>query len=195
MVKRTLALLIAVLLAFSLVGCISFADTDSDSELSSTADTADNGKSFTAEEINLRFTVPSDWVEDNTDTELDWYCENSSVGMGIFGYFKSDYADGTDFTAFLKQQTQSGLSEYSNAVPVEHEAAFASTDKNITCELYSAEYNGVKLYRYFCYVEFADSDEFYWVTFSSLPSYMKRNFGMLEKIIDSFEIIDGGDEV
>lgn len=191
--KKFLALLCTALLTISLTGCISFADTSS--ETSSVADTDENSQYFTVEDINLRFTVPSDWTADNTDTELDWYCENNSVGMGIFGYFKSDYADGTDITELLKQQTRSNLSDYSSATPVEHKAEFSSTDKSITYELYSAEYNGVRLYQYFCYVDFKDSDEFYWVTFSSLPSYMKRNFNMLEKIIASFEIVNGGDEL
>ena len=184
--------MLAFLCALVFAGCMGGGDTSSDTALVNAK--AEALKEFKVEKFNLKFSTPDDWKEDNKDTELDWYCENSSVGMGIFGYYRSDFADSANVTDILAQQSKDNMERYQNVQKVEHTPEFVSTDKKIAAELYSAEYEGAKIYQYFCYVEFKENDEFFWVTFSSQPSYMKKNFKMLEKIIDSFEIEKGGEK-
>ncbi len=191
-IKKAAAALLAFLCALVFAGCTGGGDTSSDVTYVNAK--AEKFKEFRVEKFNLKFSTPDDWKEDNKDTELDWYCENSSVGMGIFGYYRSDFADSANVTDILAQQSKDNMERYQNVQKLEHTPEFTSTDKNITAELYSAEYEGAKIYQYFCYVEFKENDEFFWVTFSSQPSYMKKNFKMLEKIIDSFEIEKGGEK-
>ncbi len=191
-IKKATAAMLAFLFALVFAGCTGGGDTSSDTALVNAK--AETLKEFKVEKFNLKFSTPDDWKEDNKDTELDWYCENGSVGMGIFGYYRSDFADSANVTDILAQQSKDNMERYQNVQKLEHTPEFASTDKNITAELYSAEYDGAKIYQYFCYVEFKENDEFFWVTFSSQPSYMKKNFKMLEKIIDSFEIEKGGEK-
>ena len=190
-IKKAVAALLAFLCALVFAGCTSGGDTSSDVTYVNAK--AEKFKEFRVEKFNLNFSTPDDWQEDNKDTELDWYCENGSVGMGIFGYYRSDFADSANVTDIMSQQSKDNMERYQNVQKLEHTPEFTSTDKNITAELYSAEYEGAKIYQYFCYVEFKENDEFFWVTFSSQPSYMKKNFKMLEKIIDSFEIEKGGE--
>ena len=190
--KKAAAALLAFLCALVFAGCTGGGDTSSDTALVNAK--AETLKEFKVEKFNLKFSTPDDWKEDNKDTELDWYCGNDSVGMGIFGYYRSDFASGTNIIDILSQQSKDNTERYINVQKVEHTPAFSSTDKKITTELYSVEYKESKIYQYFCYVEFKESDEFFWVTFSSQPSYMKKNFKMLEKIIDSFEIEKGGEK-
>ena len=192
-IRKAAAILLALVCALAFVGCGGAGQTSSDAALVSAK--ANLKKEFKVEKFNLKFKTPSDWKEDNKDTELDWYCENDSVGMGIFGYYRSDFASGTNIIDILSQQSKDNTERYINVQKVEHTPAFSSTDKKITTELYSAEYEESKIYQYFCYVEFKESDEFFWVTFSSQPSYMKKNFKMLESIIDSFEIEKSGEQV
>ena len=191
-IKKAVAALLAFLCALVFAGCTSGGDTSSDVTYVNAK--AEKFKEFRVEKFNLKFSTPDDWQEDNKDTELDWYCENGSVGMGIFGYYRSDFADSANVTDIMSQQSKDNMERYQNVQKLEHTPEFTSTDKNITAELYSAEYEGAKIYQYFCYVEFKENDEFIWVTFSSQPSYMKKNFKMLEKIIDSFEIEKGGEK-
>ena len=190
-IKKAVAALLAFLCALVFAGCTSGGDTSSDVTYVNAK--AEKFKEFRVEKFNLKFSTPDDWQEDNKDTELDWYCENGSVGMGIFGYYRSDFADSANVTDIMSQQSKDNMERYQNVQKLEHTPEFTSTDKNITAELYSAEYEGAKIYQYFCYVEFKENDEFFWVTFSSQPSYMKKNFKMLEKIIDYFEIEKGGE--
>ena len=190
-IKKAVAALLAFLCALVFAGCTSGGDTSSDVTYVNAK--AEKFKEFRVEKFNLKFSTPDDWQEDNKDTELDWYCENGSVGMGVFGYYRSDFADSANVTDIMSQQSKDNMERYQNVQKLEHTPEFTSTDKNITAELYSAEYEGAKIYQYFCYVEFKENDEFFWVTFSSQPSYMKNNFKMLEKIIDSFEIEKGGE--
>ena len=191
-IKKAAAILLALVCALAFTGCGGTGQTSSDTALVGAK--AETLKEFKVEKFNLKFSTPDDWKEDNKDTELDWYCENDSVGMGIFGYYRSDFASGTNIIDILSQQSKDNTERYINVQKVEHTPAFTSTDKKITTELYSAEYKESKIYQYFCYVEFKESDEFFWVTFSSQPSYMKKNFKMLESIIDSFEIEKGGEK-
>ena len=190
--KKAAAILLALVCALAFTGCGGSGQTSSDTALVGAK--AETLKEFKVEKFNLKFSTPDDWKEDNKDTELDWYCGNDSVGMGIFGYYRSDFASGTNIIDILSQQSKDNTERYINVQKVEHTPAFSSTDKKITTELYSVEYKESKIYQYFCYVEFKESDEFFWVTFSSQPSYMKKNFKMLEKIIDSFEIEKGGEK-
>lgn len=189
---KTGAFLLCFILIFVLSGCGGV--QDSSSEVTLVSAKAEKTREFKLEKFNLKFCTPDDWKEDSTDTELDIYCENDSVGMGIFGYYRSDFADSTNVTEILSEQSKDNMERYTNVQRVEHTPAFSSADKSVTTELYSAEYEGVKIYQYFCYVRFKENDEFFWVTFSARPSYMKKNFNMLEKIIDSFEIYKGGEE-
>lgn len=191
-IKKAAAALLAFVCMFVFAGCTDGGDTSSDTALVNAK--AETLKEFKVEKFNLKFRTPADWKDDNKDTELDWYCGNDSVGMGIFGYYRSDFASGTNIIDVLSQQSKDNTERYINVQKVEHTPAFSSTDKKITTELYSAEYKESKIYQYFCYVEFKESDEFFWVTFSSQPSYMKKNFKMLESIIDSFEIEKGGEK-
>ena len=191
-IKKAAAALLAFVCMFVFAGCTGGGDTSSDTALVNAK--AETLKEFKVEKFNLKFRTPADWKDDNKDTELDWYCGNDSVGMGIFGYYRSDFASGTNIIDILSQQSKDNTERYINVQRVEHTPAFSSTDKKITTELYSAEYKESKIYQYFCYVEFKENDEFFWVTFSSQPSYMKKNFKMLEKIIDSFEIEKGGEK-
>ena len=184
--------MLALVCALAFTGCGGSGQTSSDTALVGAK--AETLKEFKVKKFNLKFSTPDDWKEDNKDTELDWYCGNDSVGMGIFGYYRSDFASGTNIIDILSQQSKDNTERYINVQKVEHTPAFSSTDKKITTELYSVEYKESKIYQYFCYVEFKESDEFFWVTFSSQPSYMKKNFKMLEKIIDSFEIEKGGEK-
>ena len=184
--------MLALVCALAFAGCGGAGQTSSDTALVGAK--AEPEKEFKVEKFNLKFRTPADWKDDNKDTELDWYCGNDSVGMGIFGYYRSDFASGTNIIDILSQQSKDNTERYINVQKVEHKPAFSSTDKKITTELYSAEYKESKIYQYFCYVEFKENDEFFWVTFSSQPSYMKKNFKMLEKIIDSFEIEKGGEK-
>ena len=177
-IKKAAAALLAFLCALVFAGCTSGGDTSSDVTYVNAK--AEKFKEFRVEKFNLKFSTPDDWQEDNKDTELDWYCENSSVGMGIFGYYRSDFADSANVTDILSQQSKDNMERYRNIQKLEHTPEFTSTDKNITAELYSAEYEGAKIYQYFCYVEFKENDEFFWVTFSSQPSYMKKNFRKLQ---------------
>lgn len=191
-IKKAAAILLALVCALAFTGCGGSGQTSSDTALVGAK--TETLKEFKVEKFNLKFSTPDDWKEDNKDTELDWYCGNDSVGMGIFGYYRSDFASGTNIIDILSQQSKDNTERYINVQKVEHTPAFSSTDKKITTELYSVEYKESKIYQYFCYVEFKESDEFFWVTFSSQPSYMKKNFKMLEKIIDSFEIEKGGEK-
>lgn len=191
-IKKAAAILLALVCALAFAGCGGAGQTSSDTALVGAK--AEPEKEFKVEKFNLKFRTPADWKDDNKDTELDWYCGNDSVGMGIFGYYRSDFASGTNIIDILSQQSKDNTGRYINVQKVEHTPAFSSTDKKITTELYSAEYKESKIYQYFCYVEFKESDEFFWVTFSSQPSYMKKNFKMLESIIDSFEIEKGGEK-
>lgn len=184
--------MLALVCALAFTGCGGAGQTSSDTALVGAK--TETLKEFKVEKFNLKFSTPNDWKEDNKDTELDWYCGNDSVGMGIFGYYRSDFASGTNIIDILSQQSKDNTERYINVQKVEHTPAFSSTDKKITTELYSVEYKESKIYQYFCYVEFKESDEFFWVTFSSQPSYMKKNFKMLESIIDSFEIEKGGEK-
>ena len=184
--------MLALVCALAFAGCGGAGQTSSDTALVGAK--AEPEKEFKVEKFNLKFRTPADWKDDNKDTELDWYCGNDSVGMGIFGYYRSDFASGTNIIDILSQQSKDNTERYINVQKAEHTPAFSSTDKKITAELYSAEYKESKIYQYFCYVEFKESDEFFWVTFSSQPSYMKKNFKMLESIIDSFEIEKGGEK-
>ena len=170
--KKTAAALLAFFCALVFAGCTGGGDTSSETALVNAK--AEALKEFKVEKFNLKFSTPDDWKEDNKDTELDWYCENNSVGMGIFGYYRSDFADSANVTDILSQQSKDNMERYQNIQKVEHTPEFTSTDKKITAELYSAEYDGAKIYQYFCYVEFKENDEFFWVTFSSQPSYMKE---------------------
>ncbi len=141
-IKKAVAALLAFLCALVFAGCTGGGDTSSDVTYVNAK--AEKFKEFRVEKFNLKFSTPDDWKEDNKDTELDWYCENGSVGMGIFGYYRSDFADSANVTDILSQQSKDNMERYRNIQKLEHTPEFASTDKNITAELYSAEYEGAR---------------------------------------------------
>ena len=96
--------MLALVCALAFAGCGGVGQTSSDTALVGAK--AEPEKEFKVEKFNLKFRTPADWKDDNKDTELDWYCGNDSVGMGIFGYYRSDFASGTNIIDILSQQSK-----------------------------------------------------------------------------------------
>ena len=103
-IKKAAAILLALVCALAFAGCGGVGQTSSDTALVGAK--AEPEKEFKVEKFNLKFRTPADWKDDNKDTELDWYCGNDSVGMGIFGYYRSDFASGTNIIDILSQQSK-----------------------------------------------------------------------------------------
>ena len=145
-------------------------------------------KTFTVDDYGLSFRTPTGWVEDMEDTELDYFCTNISAGLGIFGFYRSDFTDDTEPEDIFRIQNDSTLEAYENVQKLEHESTFEASDKTITSELYSAEFELEKIYVYFMLVEFPERDEFFWTMITASPSYARKHFDEFDDIIDSFEL-------
>lgn len=145
-------------------------------------------KTFTVDDYGLSFRTPTGWVEDMEGTELDYFCTNISAGLGIFGFYRSDFTDDTEPEDIFRIQNDSTLEAYENVQKLEHESTFEASDKTITSELYSAEFELEKIYVYFMLVEFPERDEFFWTMITASPSYARKHFDEFDDIIDSFEL-------
>ena len=80
-IKKAAAILLVLVCALAFAGCGGAGQTSSDTALVGAK--AEPRKEFKVEKFNLKFRTPADWKDDNKDTELDWYCGNDSVGMGM----------------------------------------------------------------------------------------------------------------
>ena len=145
-------------------------------------------KTFTVDDYGLSFRTPTGWVEDMEDTELDYFCTNISAGLGIFGFYRSDFTDDTEPEDIFRIQNDSTLEAYENVQKLEHESTFEASDKTITSELYSAEFELEKIYVYFMLVEFPERDEFFWTMITASPSSARKHFDEFDDIFDSFEL-------
>lgn len=145
-------------------------------------------KTFTVEDYGLTFRTPTGWVEDMEDTELDYFVTNISAGLGIFGFYRSDFTDDAEPEDIFQIQNEGTLEAYENVQKLEHESTFEASDKTITSELYSAEYELEKIYVYLTLVEFPERDEFFWTIITASPSYARKHFDEFDDIIDSFEL-------
>ena len=85
--KKVIAALLSFILAAVFSGCTG-GDISSGFSLLSPEN---KEKTFTVEDYGLTFRTPTGWVEDMEDTELDYFVTNISAGLGIFGFYRSDF--------------------------------------------------------------------------------------------------------
>lgn len=182
--KKVIAALLSFILAAVFSGCTG-GDVSSEFSLLSPED---KEMTFTVEDYGLTFRTPPEWKEDMEDTELDYFVTNISAGLGIFGFYRSDFTDDTEPEDIFRIQNDSTLEAYDNVQKLEHESTFEASDKTITSELYSAEFELEKIYVYFTLVEFPERDEFFWTMITASPSYARKHFDEFDDIIDSFEL-------
>ena len=182
--KKVIAALLSFILAAVFSGCTG-GDVSSEFSLLSPED---KEMTFTVEDYGLTFRTPPEWKEDMEDTELDYFVTNISAGLGIFGFYRSDFTDDTEPEDIFRIQNDSTLEAYDNVQKLEHESTFEASDKTITSELYSAEFELEKIYVYFKLVEFKERDEILWTMIMASPSYARKHFDEFDDIIDSFEL-------
>lgn len=182
--KKVIAALLCFILTAVSSGCTG-GDVSSEFSLLSPED---KEMTFTVEDYGLTFRTPPEWKEDMEDTELDYFVTNISAGLGIFGFYRSDFTDDTEPEDIFRIQNDSTLEAYDNVQKLEHESTFEASDKTITSELYSAEFELEKIYVYFTLVEFPERDEFFWTMITASPSYARKHFDEFDDIIDSFEL-------
>ena len=182
--KKVIAALLCFILTAVSSGCTG-GDVSSEFSLLSPED---KEMTFTVEDYGLTFRTPPEWKEDMEDTELDYFVTNISAGLGIFGFYRSDFTDDTEPEDIFRIQNDSTLEAYNNVQKLEHESTFEASDKTITSELYSAEFELEKIYVYFTLVEFPERDEFFWTMITASPSYARKHFDEFDDIIDSFEL-------
>ena len=182
--KKVIAALLSFILAAVFSGCTG-SDISSGFSLLSPEN---KEKTFTVEDYGLTFRTPTGWVEDMEDTELDYFVTNISAGLGIFGFYRSDFTDDAEPEDIFRIQNDSTLEAYDNVQKLEHESTFEASNKTITAELYSAEFELEKIYVYFTLVEFPERDEFFWTIITASPSYARKHFDEFDDIIDSFDL-------
>ena len=182
--KKVIAALLCFILTAVSSGCTG-GDVSSEFSLLSPED---KEMTFTVEDYGLTFRTPPEWKEDMEDTELDYFVTNISAGLGIFGFYRSDFTDDTEPEDIFRIQNDSTLEAYENVQKLEHESTFEASDKTITSELYSAEFELEKIYVYFMLVEFPERDEFFWTMITASPSYARKHFDEFDDIIDSSEL-------
>ncbi len=182
--KKVIAALLCFILTAVSSGCTG-GDVSSEFSLLSPED---KEMTFTVEDYGLTFRTPPEWKEDMEDTELDYFVTNISAGLGIFGFYRSDFTDDTEPEDIFRIQNDSTLEAYDNVQKLEHESTFEASDKTITSELYSAEFELEKIYVYFTLVEFPERDEFFWTMITASPSYARKHFDEFDDIIDSFDL-------
>lgn len=182
--KKVIAALLCFILTAVSSGCTG-GDISSEFSLLSPED---KEMTFTVGDYGLTFRTPPEWKEDMEDTELDYFVTNISAGLGIFGFYRSDFTDDTEPEDIFRIQNDSTLEAYDNVQKLEHESTFEASDKTITSELYSAEFELEKIYVYFTLVEFPERDEFFWTMITASPSYARKHFDEFDDIIDSFEL-------
>lgn len=201
MLKKVISVLIISLLLCSLCACdLNEAITDAKDALieserpndvttsNITLENSDDCRIVTMQDYGVSFELPNDWHVDMSETQLDLFCSNGDVHIGVYGYFTSDFADNTDYEDIWEEQCDSDLKRFKNVRKLDHDSEFTSTDKEIETVLYSAEYENIKQYVYYIYVKpEVDADAFLWLTTGGLPSDMRNNFDVIEGIIDSIK--------
>ena len=201
MLKRIISVLIISLLLCSLCACdLNEAITDAKDALieserpndvttsNITIENSDDCRTVTMQDYGVSFELPNDWHVDMSETQLDLFCSNGDVHIGVYGYFTADFADGVDYEDICEEQSEADLERFENIRELDHDPEFKSTDKEIETVLYSLEYKNLKQYMYYIYVKpEADADAFLWITAGGLPSDVRNNFDTIENIIDSIK--------
>ena len=192
MIKRSISLLMVVFLLLGLCACDIDELIPSENKDITTSDIeiqdSESSRTFTIKDYNVSFTVPTDWQVDMEDTELDIFCTNGDVHMGVYGYFTADFADTTDHSKLWEQQNEADLERFDNVEKFDHQPQFESTDKELKADLYSFEYQNLKEIIYYVYAKpVEDADVFLWISFSGLTSDVRKNFDVIEDIVDSIE--------
>ena len=115
--KKVIAALLSFILAAVSSGCTG-GDVSSEFSLLSPED---KEMTFTVEDYGLTFRTPPEWKEDMEDTELDYFVTNISAGLGIFGFYRSDFTDDTEPEDIFRIQNDSTLEAYDNVQKLEHD--------------------------------------------------------------------------
>lgn len=191
MFRKVIAIFTIALLVLGLCAC-DLKDLISQDKDITTSDIdiqdGDKTRTFTVKDYNVSFTVPDDWQVDMEDTELDIFCSNGEVSMGIYGYYTADFADDADYEDLWEYQNESDLERFKNVRKLDHDAEFESDDKELETVVYSAEYGNIKEYLYYVYAApKEDADVFLWISFGASPSKMRDNFDVIEDIVDSIK--------
>ena len=202
MFKKLISVLIVSFLLFGLCACdLNEAITDAKDVLIEstrtpdittsdiTIENGDGSRTFTMQNYKVSFTVPNDWYVEMDDTDLDIFCTNDDIHMGVYGYLAEDFSEDADFSEIFETQYETDLERFKSIQKLAHTPKFESTDKDIETIIYSVEYETAKMYFYYIGVmPKGDADtSLLWISFGGSPSDVRDNFDMIEDIVDSIK--------
>ena len=183
MIKRTLSLILCIILLTITCGCLKPEDVLTEGISVTDGETS---RTISLDLYNVTFDIPSNWYVDMEDASVDLFCTNGVEYMSLYGFMAEEIETGVSFVQMWKRQNKTALESYDNPTELNHTPSFEATDKKFETAVYSAEVEGIKQYIYYIYVSPKENEDmFLWLSFGGSPSRVLDKFEEFEDIADS----------